>query len=272
MGDTNIEWTDKTWNPIRGCSKVSEGCRNCYAASVAARFSGPGMPYEGLARRDAAGNPQWTGLVRMVPKHLEDPIRWKAPRRIFVNSMSDLFHEDLEEANIAAIFAVMAAAPQHQYQVLTKRPTRMAKIVGDDTFLAAVRGIAKLQYGVQGFPWPLPHVWLGTSVENQEALGERLPHLLATPAAIRFLSVEPQLGRVSLPRLSAFTAPLHWIIVGGESGKAHRPFDPEWARLLRDQCEALGIAFFFKQHGGLRPTDGGDLLDGVQHHAFPEAM
>lgn len=282
MGDkTGIAWTDATWNPIRGCTPVSEGCRYCYAASVAARFSGPGMPYEGLAERTPKG-PRWTGEVRLIEDHLDDPLHWRKPRRVFVNSMSDLFHPALWLQVIARIFAVMAAAPQHTFQVLTKRPERMAQLLNDSGFLSAVEEFAVIRL------WPLPNVWLGTSVENQEAAGERIPHLLRTPAAVRFLSCEPLLGPIDLEgRLDtdhecpeggpvcgqcfagAPAARIHWVIVGGESGPNHRPFDPAWARSLRDQCREAGVAFFFKQVGGLRPTSGGDLLDGERIQEYP---
>ncbi len=265
MGDkTGISWTDATWNPVRGCSRVSEGCRNCYAERVAARFSGPGQPYEGLAttkqvkvaasltkrpdgtidqRSTFASRSRWTGAVRLIPEHLADPLRWKRPRRIFVNSMSDLFHEALTNEQIAAVFGVMAAAPQHTFQVLTKRARRMREWFewarkqawedGEDRpdyglMLAGYTGSelgdgsstdegdqqaaienrindAWARDGADGgtvwdCPWPLPNVWLGVSVENQAAADERVYELLATPAAVRFLSCEPLLGPVDLSR------------------------------------------------------------------------
>jgi len=202
---TGISWTDATWNPVRGCSRVSEGCRNCYAERVAARFSGPGQPYEDLADRERKGS-KWTGVVRLIPAHLADPLRWRRPRRIFVNSMSDLFHESLTNEEIAAVFGVMAAAPQHTFQVLTKRARRMrewfewigtanldwlrtyAQRALDPTFTK--------RYVDRGTTWPLPNVWIGVSVENQEAADERIPDLVRTPAAVRFLSCEPLLGPV----------------------------------------------------------------------------
>lgn len=199
---TGIEWTDATWNPIRGCSRVSEGCRNCYAESMANRYSGPGLPYEGLA-----ANGKWTGEVRVVETHIEDPLRWKKPRKIFVNSMSDLFHDGLRDEDIAEVFGVMALANQHIFQVLTKRPKRMSKLLNDVMFWARVEGVAQrrehertgedpsLSLAVHG---PLPNVWLGVSVENQASADERIPWLLGTPAAVRFLSCEPLLGPVDL--------------------------------------------------------------------------
>lgn len=230
--DTGISWTNSTWNPIRGCTRVSEGCRHCYAERVAARFSGPGQPYEGLAVRklrvisddDQRVEARWTGDVRFVAEHLADPLRWKKPRRIFVNSMSDLFHEKLTNEQIAAVFGVMAATPRHTYQVLTKRAARMrawfewASGIGNDDLrivsdghhdCTAINHLAS-KHGASEFgpaswrrhcddtcdvrrPWPLPNVWLGVSVENQAAADERIPDLLATPAAVRWVSAEPLL-------------------------------------------------------------------------------
>ena len=198
--DSKIEWTDATWNPIRGCSRVSEGCRHCYAERVAARFSGPGQPYEGLVRisntLDGRKPTGWNGTVRMVAEHLADPLRWKKPRRIFVNSMSDLFHERLTNEQIAAVFGVMAAAGSHTFQVLTKRAARMREWFawagdhGASGARSACRASAALYLGALPEPpgadtWPLPNVWLGVSAENQAAADERIPDLLATPAAVR---------------------------------------------------------------------------------------
>jgi protein gp37 len=216
--DGGIAWSDETWNQIRGCSRVSTGCTRCYAEEVAARFSGPGLAYEGLATRGSNGLPRWTGEVRMVPEHLADPLRWKRPRRVFVNSMSDLFHEKLTNEQIAAVFGVMAAAPRHTFQVLTKRAKRMrewfAWIGGmrgpsgiSDTVpaMAVMSAAAKLPeligpmtaaYQSAPLAWPLPNVWLGVSCENQETADERIPDLLHCPAAVRFISYEPALGPV----------------------------------------------------------------------------
>jgi len=238
MGETAIEWTDVTWNPVRGCSRVSEGCRNCYAERVAARFSGPGHPYEGLARivtkervlrRDMQGGgvelrkvtdrgPRWTGEVRLVPERLADPLRWRKPKKIFVNSMSDLFHERLSNGEIAAVFGVMAVASKHTFQVLTKRPTRMLDWfawAGSQSSEAGPRYHgAALTCGRRAFDmlewdprlndedgfrtWPLPNVWIGVSAENQDTAHERIPLLLQAPAAVRFVSYEPALGPVDL--------------------------------------------------------------------------
>jgi protein gp37 len=304
---TGISWTDATWNPVRGCSRVSEGCRNCYAERVAARFSGPGQPYEGLVRvrsavsgliyKSKAGagsyvDPRWNGTVRMVPEHLGDPMRWKRPRRIFVNSMSDLFHEGLTNEQIAAVFGVMAAAPRHTFQVLTKRARRMrewfAWIAAQRTRLLtipvsprlvcrshAAAFVPTMTLGTEPQPrqWPLPNVWLGVSVEDQAAADERIPELLRTPAAVRFLSCEPLLGPVNLRHLDddaaggawcqvdgltgnqtdmgrpcpPVGARVDWVIAGCESGPGARPCGVEWLRSLRWQCAAARVPFFLKQ-------------------------
>lgn len=312
MGDTAIEWTDKTWNPVRGCSRVSEGCRHCYAERRGYRFSGPGLPYEGLVQLDAAGKPkaQWNGQVRFVEKHLLDPLRWKKPARIFVNSMSDLFHEGLTDAQLGRIFAVMALCPQHTFQVLTKRPERMLAYLSaaetSSCIVTAMEAIVAEHDNARNLlhvdlihalttGMPLPNVWLGVSVENQKAADERIPLLLQTPAAVRFISAEPLLGPVRLDgggyswfschatdgeraandgyccdvNMNARGTPfrdthyhgIDWVIVGGESGSAKdvRPMHPDWARSLRDQCVAAGVPFFFKQWGRFIPWefDGG---------------
>lgn len=234
-----IAWTEETWNPLRGCSRVSEGCRNCYAESVAGRFSGPGQPYEGLVRLSAEGKhgrPRWNGTIRFVPEKLAEPLRWTRPRMVFVNSMSDLFHDGVTNEQIAAIFGVMAASPRHTFQVLTKRPVRALEFfrwldveapigVPSDPdspwwrvlhcFMAAfnaAKGIdawalAQAQRllttdKISGTTWPLPNVWLGVSVEDQKTADARIPLLLDTPAAVRWVSYEPALGPVDfdLPR------------------------------------------------------------------------
>lgn len=230
---TGIQWCDATWNPIRGCSRVSEGCRNCYAEVVAARFSGPGQAYEGLARHTSNGGARWTGKIMFVEAHLFDPIRWKKPARIFVDSMSDLFHEGVTDAQLDTIFAVMALADRHVFQVLTKRPARMREYVSGADLRARIaaqaNAIMRSRQTTRGFDhalshrflwreietavtgewlnrlsgiaddqWPLPNVWLGVSVENQAAADERIPILFDTPAAVRFLSCEPLLSSVDL--------------------------------------------------------------------------
>ncbi len=286
---TRIEWTNETWNPTRGCTKVSAGCTNCYAMRQAHRFSGPGQPYEGLTHLVAGKGPQWTGAVRLVHEALHLPLRWRKPRRVFVDSMSDLFHPDVPDGFVAQVFAIMAAAPRHTFQVLTKRPERMAALLGSDRFWVTV-----WMHGMEQF-WnaedlaridelspahPLDHVWLGTSVENQDAADERIPHLLRCPAAVRFLSCEPLLGPVALtmPKVGEWPhdPPVHatanpeewddwkywmardggikWLIAGGESGPGARPCDVAWLRSLRDQCAAAGVPYFLKQLGA-RPIN-----------------
>ena len=289
-----IAWTDVTWNPVRGCARVSEGCRNCYAERMAARFCGPGQPYEGLAHR-VAGEARWTGQVRLVPEKLGEPLRWRRPRKVFVNSMSDLFHESLSDVQIASVFGVMAAASRHTFQVLTKRPGRMlawaawAAQQGEELLasvgepppsgspvggaLAVLTGEDAL--GRCGFAtachasWPLPNVWLGVSVEDQRTADERIPLLLQTPAAVRWVSYEPALGPVFFGMwLLGTHRPCHgctpdgafcgghyvgpaldWVVVGGESGSRARVFDLAWASSVVDECRAARVPVFVKQLG-----------------------
>lgn len=240
---TKIEWTDASWNPIRGCTRVSEGCRNCYAEFAAARFSKAGQPYHGLAKM-AKDGPRWTGKMSFVDKHLQDPIRWRQPKTIFVNSMSDLFHKDIPLEWIRRIFHVMYMAPQHIYQILTKRPERMAKYTNEHPPRAMLR-----------------RIWFGTSVEDQKTVDERIPHLLKSFAVVRFVSAEPLLGPITFPSMKGIS----WVICGGESGRKARPFDLDWARRLRDQCLAAGVAFFMKQTGsnviGRKVKGKGDRLE-----------
>jgi protein gp37 len=282
---SNIEWTDRTWNPTRGCSRVSEGCRHCYAEGVAARFSRPGLPYAGLAERTARG-PHWTGKVRLVPSALQEPLWWSKPERVFVNSMSDLFHEGFTDEEIAAVFGVMALRKHLTFQVLTKRSARMQQWfewlqeeaafhdggVYDVIFSAAAQrveskerweklllesGLGERDHGLTE-PWPLPNVWLGVSVEDQ-ANDHRIGDLIATPAAVRFLSCEPLLGPLDLsPYLGtafdgaeayAYSHSIDWVIVGGESGHSARPFDIAWARDLVHQCTLAAVPVFIKQLG-----------------------
>lgn len=252
---TGIEWTDATWNPITGCSKVSQGCKNCYAERIFQR------PYPGRDFTD----------VRTHPERLEWPIRWRGakqakaegrPSRIFVNSMSDLFHEEVSEEFIRTVFRVMGEAEQHVFQVLTKRPKRMLEIVKameDEEDFATLSG--------RDDEFPFKNVWLGVSVENQETADERIPILLQVPASMRFLSYEPALGPVDLyhcgaieqwlPKISdagiqatwQYDPKIDWLIAGGESGPHARPSHPQWFCDVRDQCQAAGVPFFFKQHG-----------------------
>ena len=328
MGDkTGISWTDATWNPTKGCSRVSAGCQNCYAEVQAARIvrMGKGKPtaYDDLVRVTAGGDARWTGKVTLDAKTLALPLRWSKPRRIFVNSMSDLFHESLTNEQIAAVFGVMAAAPQHTFQVLTKRATRMREwfewmtleenfspnatmhveaceldAIGEDEDDVIAERILDAE-------WPLSNVWLGVSVEDQHAADERIPELLDTPAAVRFLSCEPLLGEVSIPSYLRGTAQhaaiaryagktdepgVDWVIAGCESGPGARPCSVKWLQFLRDQCAFARVPFFLKQATqpgseavggplvtpgiGSKHKAGGVIelpyLDGIQHAAFPE--
>lgn len=255
---TGIEWTDETWNPVTGCDHVSPGCDHCYAERMAVRLAGrAGYPADEPFR------------VTLHPDRLDQPSRWRKPRRVFVNSMSDLFHRDVPDEFIAEVFAVMGAAEQHTFQVLTKRPQRMARLLSSPEWSARLvhdHGIPAAGRG------PFPNVWLGTSVENQRYAELRIPHLLATPAAVRFLSIEPLLGPISL-RWAKWhdyyrdgwrergevqdeydgARRLDWVIVGGESGPGARPMHPAWVRTLRDHCTAAGVPFFFKQWGAWGP-------------------
>lgn len=291
---SQIEWTDATWNPVRGCSIVSEGCRNCYAMRQAHRMSGEGGAYEGLTRMTPSG-PNWTGDVREVSGLLDQPIRWTKPRRVFVNSMSDLFHPSVSPQFIGRVFATMCVAQHHTFQVLTKRPERMLELVGGQGLHRyvsdQVRVVSRESWKTR---WPLPNVWLGVSVENQETADERIPLLLQTPAAVRWVSAEPLLGPVDLSRWldcagpfwsNMDVDPLDWIVVGGESGPGARPMHPDWAREIRDQCVAAGVPFHFKQWGAWKldsvtdNTEGylrvgkkeaGRELDGRTWDEFPE--
>ena len=244
-GASDIEWTDVTWNPTRGCTRVSPGCENCYAERLAHRQNYPGGAYEGLTRSTSRG-PVWTGVVRLVDDQLEAPLRWRRPRRVFVNSMSDLFHEKLSDAQIEKIFSVMRDAPRHTYQILTKRTQRMAEWSERYTDLIG------------------PHVWLGTSVEDQERVDERIPWLKKSRAEIRFLSCEPLLGPLKMD-----LAGISWVIVGGESGPRARPMDEAWVRSIQNQCRRDSVAFFFKQWGGVRKKKAGRILDGRTWDEMP---
>jgi len=237
---SRIEWTDATWNPVRGCTKVSPGCANCYAETFAERFRGvPGHPYE-------------QGFdLRLVPEKLQDPLAWQRPRLVFVNSMSDLFHKEVPDDYILAVASVMRRANWHTYQVLTKRSERLAQMLA-----GPLRSMAAE-----------PHIWWGVSVENRKHGLPRIEHLRSTPAAVRFLSVEPlleDLGRVDL-------GGIHWMIVGGESGPGARPLRAEWVRRLRDQALRAGVPFFFKQWGGVRKKATGRVLDGRTWDQLPPA-
>jgi protein gp37 len=280
--NTGIEWADATWNPVTGCTKVSEGCDHCYAETFAERFRG------------VEGHHFERGFdVTLRPERLEQPMRWKKPRRIFVNSMSDLFHDAIPDDYIAKVFAVMAAAPQHTFQVLTKRHGRMRSLLSSYDFRELVFTATNLDTGeTHGDRWPLPNVWLGVSVENQHWADIRIPKLLDTPAAVRFLSCEPLLGPIDLigqggntvgagvyalpdppdradgelepfcqnhgvPNCNQGCRFVDWVIVGGESGPGARPMHPDWARTLRDQCTAAGVRFLFKQAGSVLAREWG---------------
>jgi protein gp37 len=234
-----IEWTDATWNPVTGCTKISPGCDNCYAERFAERFRGtPGHPFE----------PGFDLTLR--PERLKQPLSWRTPKMIFVNSMSDLFHKDIPGEFKDHVFDVMEEADWHVFQVLTKRSSLM-------------RDYLRRRYGAQRGPH---HMWFGVSVEDGTKQS-RIRHLRETPAGMRFLSVEPLIGPVGTVDLTG----IDWVIVGGESGPRARPMDPDWARQVRDQCLAIGIPFFFKQWGGLRPKSGGRLLDGREWSEFPKS-
>jgi protein gp37 len=277
---TKIEWTEATWNPIVGCSIVSPGCTNCYAMRMADRLTSMAV------RRDGSGNVAlrhyvsttkrvhnerdghktvWTGVVNMAPDAiLRAPLRRRKPTTYFVNSMGDLFHEDVPDEWIDRVFAVMALAPQHTFQALTKRAARMRAYVN------AARG----RNAFKTRNWPLPNVWLGVSAEDQRRADERVPELVATPAAVRFVSAEPLLGPINLSSPTLWCIPDHdsggklpalssldWIIVGGESGSGARPMHPDWARSIRDQCATAGVPYFFKQWGSWTVTYDRDRDD-----------
>jgi protein gp37 len=246
MGDrSGIEWTEATWNPTTGCDQVSRGCDNCYAMTLAKRLKAMGQPryqVDGDARTSGPG----FGLA-FHPETLRLPLTWKKPRVIFVNSMSDLFHARVPVEFIRAVFDVMAATPQHTYQVLTKRARRLRRLA-------------------QGLEWPA-NVWMGVSVEDAATM-HRIDDLRAVPAAVRFLSCEPLLGPLDDLALDG----IHWVIAGGESGKAARPLDRCWVEELRDQCASAGVPFFFKQWGGRTPKAGGRVLDGRTWDDMPVAL
>ena len=228
-----IEWTEATWNPVTGCSKVSPGCAHCYAETFAERFRG------------VAGHAYEQGFdLRLWPARLEQPLRWRRPRMIFVNSMSDLFHEEIPEEFLRAIFAVMVAAEQHTFQILTKRHERLVELAPT-------------------LPWP-PNVWIGVSIENRRFV-HRADYLRRVPSAVRFVSAEPLLGPLEGLDLTG----IDWLISGGESGPRHRPVRVEWLRELRDRCVRERVAYFFKQWGGVRSKAGGRLLDGRTWDEMP---
>lgn len=288
---TRIQWTEATWNPVIGCRRVSEGCRNCYAERQARRIAlmRPGSAYGDVLRFDGMTPlALWNGKAVTMPDRLDQPLRWSKPRRIFVNSMSDLFHEDVSFEYIAAVFGVMAAAPQHTFQVLTKRPQRalaffewlkFPECLGSTPWdvcsehamhLLDAKAIARSRLMDPTAPWPSPNVWLGVSAEDQRTADERIPLLLRCPAVVRWVSAEPLLGPVDFwpffsvtdahgelsgPRCNPDGTPsLAWVVMGGESGPGARPYDVAWARSIIAQCREAGVPVFHKQLGD-RPVD-----------------
>jgi protein gp37 len=235
---STIEWTDATWNPVRGCTKISPGCKHCYAETFAERFRGvKGHPYE-------------QGFdLRLVPEKLMEPLRWRAPRRIFVNSMSDLFQDGVPDNYIQSVADVMVQAHWHTYQILTKRSPRMRDLLKTKLRFAAAK----------------PHIWWGTSVEDKKYGVPRIEHLRSAPARVRFLSIEPLLEDLGALNLSG----IDWVIVGGESGPGARPMKREWVISVRRQCRQQNVPFFFKQWGGVRKSKAGRLLDGRTYDEMP---
>jgi protein gp37 len=246
MAETSIEWTDATWNPVAGCTVLTAGCTNCYAVRMAARLEAMGLEkYKGLTRK-SGGRAVWTGKIRLDSKSLGAPTGWTKPRKVFVNSMSDLFHPKVPKTFIFRVWGVMQSTPRHTYQILTKRPEVMAEVLCDPRFPV------------------LPNVWLGTSVEDARVLG-RLDALRRVPAAIRFVSLEPLIGSVASGDLTG----IDWAIVGGESGPRSRKMKPEWVDEIEAMCRRSGTAFFFKQWGGKNKKAAGRMLNGRTYDAMP---
>jgi len=302
---SRIEWTEATWNPTTGCDRVSPGCDHCYAMSLAPRLKAMGSK-----RYQRDGDPRTSGPGFGLTLHadtLDLPLRWTKPRRIFVNSMSDLFHDDVPDWFIAEVFGVMGRARRHTFQLLTKRHARMRSLLADDGVRLLDAAPNEVTAQVLYDQWPLPNVWLGVSVEDQKWADIRIPALLDTPAAVRWLSMEPLLGPVDLAPwaigwnravLHSKANPEHalgpygasfdemacedcgydsarngidWVVVGGESGLNSRPMRVDWPRSLRDQCEDFGVPFFFKQWGGRTPKANGRELDGRTWDEYPKA-
>jgi protein gp37 len=297
---STIEWTESTWNPTTGCDRISPGCDNCYALTLAKRLKAMGS-----GKYQVDGDPQTSGPGFGVTVHEQamlEPLRWRTPRKVFVNSMSDVGHARIPRSALARIWAVMALTARHQFQVLTKRPRRLAAILADPAFEQAVAKQATELIGSRPWqrwqvdlggqrlagdsglgdgwtitgswdrrgqrlwisPWPLPNVWLGTSIES-DGYTSRADELRRAPAAVRFLSLEPLLG----PLLSLDLTGIDWVIVGGESGPNARPVDPNWVRAIRDQCIDASVPLFFKQWGGRTPKAGGRTLDGRTWDQYP---
>lgn len=314
MGDTSIEWATKTWGVVLGCKRVSSGCDHCYAISTAHRWAhSPNDKvralYEGLTVHPEGERVDWTGVVRTVPARLVEPFSWPGPERVFVNSQSDLFHPAVPVEFIVQVFAVMALTPHHTYQVLTKRPDVAIKVLTAPAFTARVADAAHLIANGETFelkrragtvaagahaawepagpglstrrlPWPLPNVWLGTSVEDQAAADERIPKLLRVPAAVRWISAEPLLGPVNLDCWfgdlpedddgAPYLGGLDWVVAGGESGPGARPAHPDWFRSLRDQCAEAGVPFLLKQAGSVLAREWGGKGKGSDPAGWPE--
>jgi protein gp37 len=244
MAESSIEWTDATWNPVAGCTVITAGCTNCYAMRMAARLAAMGQEkYRGLTRKSGRRY-VWTGKIRCDEHALEIPLAWPRPRRVFVNSMSDLFHDDVPVAFIRRVWKVMQQTPWHAYQILTKRPARMLEVTA-------------------GLP-VLPNAWLGTSVEDDRVL-DRIDLLRRVPAAVRFISFEPLIGSVARADLAG----IHWVIVGGESGPGARPMSAEWVDEIEAMCRATGAAFFFKQWGGRNKKAAGRTYRGQTWDELP---
>jgi protein gp37 len=246
MAETSIEWTDVTWNPVAGCTVLTAGCTNCYAMRMAARLEMMGLQkYAGLTRK-SGGRTVWTGRIRLDTKSLDMPRAWAKPRKVFVNSMSDLFHPKVPIDFILRVWEVMKHTPRHTYQILTKRPEIMAEVLSDPRFEV------------------LPNVWLGTSVEDDRVLG-RIDALRSVPATIRFVSFEPLIGSVAAGDLTG----IHWAIVGGESGPRSREMRPQWVDEIEEMCRRSRVAFFFKQWGGKNKKATGRLLNGRTYDDMP---
>jgi protein gp37 len=295
---SKIEWTDTTWNPVTGCTRVSAGCDHCYAVKQSyrnANIPATKARYEGLTTVNARGARHFNGTIRLQEDRLEEPLRWKKPRRVFVNSMSDLFHEKVPLSFLVKVLAVMALARRHTFQILTKRPQRAASVL--DGLIDGIKDAMSEMASdwPNQFAWPLPNVWLGTSVENQETADERIPHLLRCPAAVRFLSCEPLLSSISIPNWTLDpnrcgdrqcgdstwdhlcdlgARDIQWVIVGGESGPGARPYHLEWGLSVIEQCRAAGVPVFHKQVGSNPYYQGKPLhvdRKGGQMDQWPEA-
>ena len=245
MRKTKIEWTEMTLNPLRGCSRISDGCINCYAERIAARYSGEGMPYHGYAETTKAG-PRWTSKVEVIEHILEQPYRWTKPRMVFVNSMSDMFHEKVELHDIQRIFKVFNDNQKHQFQILTKRSKRLAELHTEINWTE--------------------NIWMGVSVEDERVI-DRIDHLRNTNAKIKFLSIEPLIGPI--PKINLQN--IDWVIVGGESGPNARPMLEEWVLNIKAECNNQSVPFFFKQWGGINKKATGRLLQGETYDEFPKA-